>query len=267
MSRTAVEAGPTAVRLATMAMGTRFELVLSGTERVMLQAAGEAAIERIEELHRMLTRFEESSLLGHLRRVAPAPVPVDRSAFRLFATAEAIRVASEGGFDIGAGTDGIRLDERAGTVALAGGEVELDLGAVAKGFAIDEAGAILRELGVDDGFLHGGTSSALGLGKRSWRVSLGGSGPVVELTGSALSVSAAVVARAGARVAHIRDPRTGREIQSDRRVAVSGPTATEADGWSTAILVLGRRPASLGANWRVWISESPDRWSELPAAS
>jgi thiamine biosynthesis lipoprotein len=245
-------------------MGTRFELVLAGDDSARLRAAGEAALDQIEELHRALTRFEPSSLLAHLRRMAPRPVAVGRELFGLFAGAAAIQRDSGGGFDPGWDPDGLRLDPDAATVAL-DRDRPLDFGAIAKGYALDRAAALLRLAGVERAFVHGGTSSAIGIGT-GWRIRLGGgpepaTGPIVTLADAALGVSDTRGHR-GDGSAHIRDPRTGRPAVP-RRAAVVGPSAMLADAWSTAAAVLGYRPPALGAEWRLWLGEPGSSWQEV----
>ncbi|MDX2060398.1 MAG: FAD:protein FMN transferase [Gemmatimonadales bacterium] len=250
------------VRLATAAMGTRFELVLTDGNPDHLRAAGEAALERIEELHRTLSRFEPASLLAHLRRVAPRPVPIGADLLGLLTAADVVRQASGGAFDIGAGSDGLAVDPVTASATLVDPDRSLDLGAIAKGFALDQAAAVLRDAGVERGFLHGGTSSAVAIGA-DWRVALDGAAAPITLSDSALGVSAAWTVRAGQRVPHVVDPRTGQTVTASRRVAVVGPNAMLADAWSTALLVLGARPAALGAEWRVWIEDAENPWQEI----
>jgi thiamine biosynthesis lipoprotein ApbE len=45
------------------------------------------------------------------------------------------------------------------------------------------------------------------------------------------------------------DPRTGEVLDGPRRAVVVGPSARLADAWSTAALVLGKRPDGLGPDW------------------
>lgn len=261
----AVAARSTPVRLAVAAMGTRFELVLEGEDPVALRTAGEAAIERIEELHRHLSRFDPASLVSHLRRVSPHAVAVGADLFPLFEAAELARTASGGAFDIGAGASGLTLDPDRSTVAVASSVGSLDFGAIAKGFALDQAAAILRAAGVARAFLHGGTSSAIGIGG-PWTVALGGRNPpIVTLTDSALGVSASWVDRGGGPEPHVVDPRTGMALTARRRAAVLGPSALWADAWSTAALVLGHRPPASGAGWRLWLGADDGDWTEIAA--
>lgn len=260
------------LRLATHAMATRFELVLAGEDGPGLRAIGEAALDEIGLWHARLSRFEPSSLLSHLNRTAAShAVPLDDETFELFALCERVWRASEGAFDptvaplmerwgvagvasadgARVGFGGVRLDHPRRSIAF-DGPVSLDLGAVAKGFALDRAGAILRDHCVDAAFLHAGTSSALAIGappgEDAWRIAVRGAhAPVgVALRDSALGVSAPRgrrVALDGAPAGHIMDPRAGAPAAGVETAGAVCACAAEADAWSTALVVLAARPA------------------------
>jgi thiamine biosynthesis lipoprotein len=161
---------------------------------------------------------------------------------------------SEGAFDISVpaeGMDAIVLDAEACTVRLMR-EVPLDLGGIAKGHAIDLAARVLREHGIDRAFLHGGTSSAIGIGApfeaEGWRVELAGGGEAM-LRDRALSVSAVWDGNPHPTL----DPRTGHPIPGPRRAVVTGPRARMADALSTALLVSSSH--GLVASWSRWFGE------------
>ena len=220
-------------------MGTRFELVLPAGNFATTRAIGEAALAEIEDCHRRFSKFARSSLLSHIMRsVDRGPVPVDRDTFELFEDALEVHAVSEGAFDVtvpARGMDAIVLDAEACTVRLMR-EVPLDLGGIAKGHAIDLAARVLRDHGIDRAFLHGGTSSAIGIGTpfdgEAWRVELAGGGEVM-LRDRALSVSAVWDGNPHPTL----DPRTGEAVPGPRRAVVTGPAARLADALSTALLV------------------------------
>jgi thiamine biosynthesis lipoprotein len=248
-----------ATRLATAAMGTRFELVLPGADPIAARSAGEAAIERIEEAHRLFTRFESSSLLAHLQRVAPASVAVDPDTAHLFADLAQVAAESGGAFDpTGAGAwNEIEVDLLQQRIGLRRPDIDLDLGAIAKGHAIDLAVAALREAGIEHAFVHGGTSSGFGFGTQAdgspWRIGWAGGPETFELVDQAYAVSATRRIRDGKLEEHVVDPRRGGLVREARQVIVVGPTARWADAWATAALVLGERPTGMDSRWTVLI--------------
>jgi FAD:protein FMN transferase len=284
-----MQAAAPSLLLATSAMATRFELVI-GDDRADARAIGEAALEEIELCHRRLSRFAPDSLLSHINRTAAVrAVRLDAETFALLREALTVRLQSGGAFDIdvgghmdalrtGAATQqrpaaddvGIELDERACTVRFARADISLDLGGIAKGHAIDRAVAVLREYGVRSALLHGGTSSVAAIGappgSAGWRVALARvpGAPQVVLCDSTLSVS--WPGAPSGESAHIVDPRTGR-VAGSVIVGVVGKSARLGDAWSTALAVLGHRPAAMPAELTTCISRpgSAAEWSG-PAA-
>jgi len=272
-------AGRAPLRLALAAMGTRFELALHGNDRVQARAAGEEAVAEIDACHRRFNRFAESSLVSLIRRSPTGrTIPLDTDTFELLADAVAVHHASGGAFDItvaplvdslvyanrqdeqagiAPGMEAIELDPDARTIRITRAGVSLDLGAIAKGHALDLAARVLRENGIDAALLHGGTSSVIAIGRPpgadAWRIGIArapGTEPVT-LCDAALSVSTARGDTTGdaSLAGHVVDPRAGTLAARPRAVVVSGPTARLADAWATALVVLGTRPAALGRKW------------------
>lgn len=258
-------------------MGTRFEIVLCGDDARRLRSAGEAALERIGEAHRTFSRFDSDSLIAHLRRTAPSRIPVDRDSLALFSSVEQVRRGSGGAFNLfchqPSGAEHPAIDITHGTIGFGSASWDPDFGGCAKGFAIDWAVTVLRDAGVSQAFLQGGTSSVYALGAPpdvpGWRVALGprSDDPVVCLRDEALACSATMVPREGRTTRHLVDPRTGQSVTVDRRVVITGPTAGPADAWSTATAVLGHRPAGLTDEWTLWMHEETTGWRTLTTAA
>lgn len=297
------------IRLATEAMATRFELVLHGEDELFLRAAAEEAVQIIHEQHARLSAFAPSSLVYRLNTLAAQrPVELDAELWDLLSLCQQVWKLSNGAFDPAIGSlmkrwgfrgdppptsDGLRaagfacveLDAPRRTVRFHHSDVALDFGAVAKGFALDLVAQHLRSLGVRVALLHGGTSTAIALGsppaQPSWKVQIPGPLPsdpplTARLADRALSVSSpagrTVQAEAGTR-GHIMDPVSGAPAPTGKVAAVAGISAAETDAWSTALIVLGTRPASMPAGlesaWlaagRTWIIEPPGADSETTA--
>ena len=254
------------MRLATAAMGTRFELVIEDEGPERHRGAAEAALAAIEECHARFSRFLPESLVAHLARIpAGTAVRLDRDTFELFASAVEVWRCSRGAFDITGGAAcmaAIRLDAHRGTIALDRAGVLLDLGAIAKGHALDLAALALREAGVVSAFLHGGTSSAIGIGPKRWAIALSADA-VIELWNAALAVS-----RTGHDTPHpTYDPATGKSLDVERWVAVTGPSARLCDAWATAVAVLGREPLRMPLEYELRSTVYGQRSTECPAAA
>lgn len=276
--RAAGEAEP--VLLASMAMGTRFELVLAGGDPVQLRAAGESALDEIRSAHDRLTVFERSSVVSRINAAAgERGVRVDSELLGLFVLAERVRRESGGAFDVtigramermgfdrggilpaeSSGRCDLAIDEAGSTVLLTDRAGALDMGGIGKGFGLDLAALSLEDAGVVSALLHGGTSTARAIGPRPdgapWTVSVpapepGGQPLLIGLRDGAVSVS---ILHAGSAdgSAHVVDPATGAEAAGATAAVCAGPLAAEADAWSTAMLVTGgHAPGLWSALWR-----------------
>ena len=180
---------PAMVMLSTHAMATRFELVLYGADAVRLRAAGEEALAEVERLEAQLSAYRaDSEISGINRRAATEAVRVEPRLFHLLKHCAAFSHATDGAFDItvgplmrawrfirdaGAvptgdeieaarrlvGIANVELDPDLLTVRFKQPDMQLDLGAYGKGYAIERAIDSLKENGVTSALLHGGTSS------------------------------------------------------------------------------------------------------------
>lgn len=194
------------VTLAGHAMATRFEIVLCGDHPVRLRAAGEAALKEIERLEAQLSPYRPESEIAQVNACAARePVRVSPGVFTLLQHARRLHQESGGAFDITIGTlvgcwgfrDGrgtvpdpealarareetgmhrMHLNPADSTVQFERQGMMLDLGAIGKGYAVDQAADILREAGVTRALIHGGTSTVYALGRppdaESWNVAI-----------------------------------------------------------------------------------------------
>jgi thiamine biosynthesis lipoprotein len=235
------------VRLAALAMGTRFEAVLVGEDAGFLRAAGEEALELISDEHVRLSRFEPDSVVSHVNRNASSDwVGVDGEFAELLKLCAQAVTASGGAFDptvtssSDCGWAGVELDGR--RIRFHEPGLSLDFGAIAKGWALDLARVALLDAGVERALLHGGTSSVLAIGappeRAGWGVALGEKGaPQCSLRDSALGVSAPNGEAGGE--GHVLDPGSGVAANRVAIAAVVSESAAWADAWSTALVVRG----------------------------
>ena len=267
------------------AMGCRFEMMIVNdrvqeTGRDLFSASGfesesQAILEEMRELvmdwHRRLSVFEEGSIVSRINRAKGGEhIEIDQDMCGLLKQCERYRVMTDGAFNIASGTlmralgfrdldrdrkrveavdleRAIVTDERTGTVCKTHDLIELDFGAVAKGFVIDLVCDELSEFGVEHAFVHGGTSSVCAIGRdgsdQAWTMRVGDEqdGLVVELDGMSAGISevgSRVVDDEGEQRGHVMDPRRKESASGDWwQVACVHPSAAFADAMSTAMCV------------------------------
>ena len=261
--------------LARDAMRVRFELLLEGHDPVTLRAAGEEALAEIVSVEKFLNPFDSSSDLFAVNAwAAQRPVSISGPTMAFLRLARTLSDATGGAFDPtiaplrrlwesgepsdralktalqSVGMHRVILDEGESTVAFADSYVRLDPGALAKGWALERAADLLREAGVTQAILHGGTSSVVAIGApddaAGWTVGIRGPcsdlvSAVATLRDDSLSVSAIYGTWLAPDRGHIIDPRSGIPVAEESRLAVvQSPSAAEAEALSTALLVVGK---------------------------
>jgi thiamine biosynthesis lipoprotein len=149
----------------------------------------------------------------------------------------------------------VELDTLKGTLRLADPAVRIDLGGIAKGYGVDRVASLLTRAGVADALIDlSGNMVALGSppGRPHWIIGIrdpfGGEVPLgrLALTDQAVATSGdyeQFVGVGGRRYGHILDPRTGWPAGGLVSVTVVTNSATAADGWATALFVMGSAAA------------------------
>ncbi len=149
------------------------------------------------------------------------------------------------------GQDKLTLGAEAATRTDAG--VHIDLSAIAKGWAVDEVSAALSRLGHPDHMVEVGgevRASGTNASDQPWRIAIEQpsngrrtANHVVGLMDQAMATSGDYRNFRevdGKRISHTIDPRTGRPVEHTlASISVVAPTCVDADGWATALMVLG----------------------------
>lgn len=164
--------------------------------------------------------------------------------------------------------------------------LELDLGGIGKGCALDLAAKEIERAGIGSALLDlGGQLTAVGLppGGGSWRIGIRSPGrpdhllAVLDTTPGSVSTSSNdedALEVAGRKLGHILDPRTGKPASSGVFLAtVIAPQAAVADALSTALVVAGsgRAPQILerfpGSEAVLFVESGTGSWRVLASAS
>jgi thiamine biosynthesis lipoprotein len=269
------------LHLSRTAMACRFDVTLPINARAGIRIA-RGALDQIDLLERQLTVFREDSEVSYINRhAAERPVPVEPRLFELLVLSQRLNHQTGGAFDITstplsrcwgflrrqgsipgpaeleaararAGADKLTVDAEMRTVRFAREGVEINLGSIGKGYALDRVVSLLRP-SVDAALLSAGSSSirAIGSGDRSrngWIVGLRNPRDkrtrlgILRIRDCAVSTSGdeeQFFEHQGKRYGHIIDPRSGLPADLVSGVSVVTQNAAVSDALATAFYVGG----------------------------
>jgi FAD:protein FMN transferase len=264
-------------------MGVPFRIVLYASDPGAAQDAARAAFDRVAQLNQIMSDYETDSELNELSRTAGQGkgVHVSDDLWIVLNQAQRLAEQSEGAFDVtvgpavtlwrrarrsqhlpeperlaeaekAVGFKKMRLDPQNHTVELLVKGMKLDLGGIAKGYALDQALHTLKAHHITRALVTGGGDMAMSEpppGQPGWRIEIA---PLdvphapptkfVFLSNAALATSGDVFQRLeieGKRYSHIVDPRTGLGLTDHGLVTIITQDCTTADALATAVSVLG----------------------------
>jgi FAD:protein FMN transferase len=266
------------------AMACRFEVTMRQSEEVGIAAATDA-LDEIDRLESRLTVFRDSSEVSVVNsEAAKTSVEVSSQLFDLLTLCKQLYEETAGAFDITSGpltrcwgflrrqgrlpaqdeidqamlvvgSDKLLFDETTRSVRFERQGMEINLGSIGKGYALDSA-ANLMSTKVSGALLNAGSSSMRAIGKGEhgdgWLVGLRNPRSklrrlgVLRLRDCALSTSGSeeqFFEDQGKRYSHIIDPRSGWPASGVTSVSVVAPTAAVSDALATAFFVGGRELA------------------------
>jgi thiamine biosynthesis lipoprotein len=286
-------------------MGTVLEIELVARDGAEGRATLERCFERVAELERLFTRFDPGSALSRLNEAAGGgPLDVDPALARILADSREYASVTRGSFDptVGplvalwgeaarrgsppssgelaaararVGSEGIEVSRDASRARLARPGMAVDLGGIAKGWALDRVGEILAADGVTDAFASFGGSSFLALGtppgEPGWRVLLRDAGNgfagELRLRDRSLAVSGSLgqtLEIAGRVYGHVIDPRNGEPLVRAAEAAVVAPSGALAEALGKALLVLGEEE---GIALAEELADAEAFWIDAPGRS
>ena len=293
-------AGPT-VRLETRAMACPWSVVLNPGPPEQVLAAS-CALDLVHPIEQLLSIYRDDSVISQLKTLRPGePRKLPAEVIQLLIQCQELAERTGGAFDPTSGpvirlwrecrhagripeqveidrallrcgmSRLVKLNSTDSTICLHSPGVEIDLGAIGKGYAIDQMSEALlgrvedtvlptkenMKAPLSSFLLHGGFSSLCAHGSHNghagWPVGLRNplfpdrNYATLLLRDRALATSGSNVQffrHQGERYGHILDPRTGWPVQGMLSVTVTAPTAAEADALSTAFYVMGQAAAA-----------------------
>ncbi|MEW6129934.1 MAG: FAD:protein FMN transferase [Acidobacteriota bacterium] len=263
-------------------MWTTFEIVAYGENQTRLAEAAEAAFEEIERLDHQLSNYSETSELTYINRnAAHREITCEKELFDLLQYALDYSRATDGAFDItvgplmkawgffkgqgrvpdakalqavmaNVGYEHVKLHSAKRAIRFDREGIELDLGGIAKGYAVDKAAEILRASGVQSALITAGSSSIYAIGtppnQTSWKIAVNDPTSrarqvtTLELKDQSISTSGCHEKsfEIGEKTyCHIMNPRTGYPVDGILSATIITPRGVDAEVFSKVVMVSG----------------------------
>jgi len=259
-------------RFSHEAMATTFELFILHEDGHYAQQAAQAAFDKLDELERELSRYVENSDISRINNLsAGQSVKVGLDTFECLQISRRINTETNGAFDITVGSlmscllnpdkslrapteeelnlarqrtgmNHLQLDESQYTVELLRDGVKIDLGGIGKGYAIDKMVELLSYWSIDVALIHGGYSTALGIGSprgtKGWPVTLSNPRDLKQTLGALFLKNQALSSSGVQKGRHIIDPRKAKPVEGRCAAWACAGDAATADALSTAFMVM-----------------------------
>ena len=259
-------------------MGTEVSVYLWHDDVAQGNAALEAVFVEIERINLLMSTYLEESRISAINRdAAVQPVDAGEELFQLILRSLDISILTRGAFDVTYDSVGQHYDFRAGerpdnatvreelksidyrlvemnrtnnTISFARAGVRINLGGIAKGYAVERGVEILKKFGVRHGRVTAGGDTRLLGDRRGQPWMVGVRDPreedrltvTIPLQDEAISTSGdyeRFFLEDGKRYHHILQPSTGEPASSIRSATVVGPDAVITDALSTSVFVMG----------------------------
>ncbi len=259
-------------------MGTVFEIATYGTNPTKASLAMDRAFQEMDRLELVMSIYKPASELSRLNRTAHLQTQtVSQDLYQVIQESLHFSNLSNGAFDVTVGplakrwkavgcgqpvpspTEGKRLLHGVGyrqvelippnRIRFHSSRLEIDLGAIGKGYAVDRAAAVLRSFGIGCALMNSGGSTfyAIGYppGESGWQVHLCDPttpfDPYVLLNENSVSTSQQTPSSLLGlpEFGHIIDPVAGEPLESATAVSVVAESATASDALSTVLLLMG----------------------------
>ena len=298
-----------------VSMACTYTIVVYGTDAKQLPLIVNAALDEVDRIDNLMSNYKPESALSRINQEASKePVLVEPELFNFIQLCLKYSQESDGAFDITVGPlmkawgffrgegripwtfelwnvlrkvgyQHLILNPKERTLQFVRSGMELDLGGIAKGYAVDRVVCLLKEYNIKQAFVSAGGSTVYGLGSPpnsdGWEVNIRDPicpndphkrAGVVTLKDRSLSISGnyeKFFRVGGVTYSHIMDPHTGRPVENMLSVAVLTDTGVDGDALDDVFYVLGVDKSKLylqkhpGAEVFIFLPEADKNWKTV----
>jgi thiamine biosynthesis lipoprotein len=230
------------------AMAVTFDVFIIHKDTLYAGQAAQAAFNVTDRLENNLSRFIENSDVSRINSLGKGrPLQIGLSTFECLQISIEMSKQTNGAFDVTfsssrKGRNLIKLNESEHTVELLANGIQIDLGAIGKGYAADKMGQLLDDWGIDTALISAGQSTILPIGVpqglKGWPLSLSDPADYNRVLAKIYLADFAVSASGLLKGPHIITPRTGKPAKGKLAAWATAKTASSADALSTAFMVM-----------------------------
>ncbi|MBI3600901.1 MAG: FAD:protein FMN transferase [Nitrospinae bacterium] len=259
-------------------MGTPVEVIVVHNNEVTARKAINDAFSAMERVDRLMSNFKEDSDISRInKRAVNEDVTVDGDVIEVLKKSIYYSEISDGAFDITIGGveelysfgEGGKLPEdhkfkdavknigykniriKGNTVRLLKRGAKLDLGGIAKGYAVDKGIEAIKRCGINDALINAG-GNIRGIGKSEsgqWKIGILHPREEDKLIDTLVLINFSTATSGdyrkffisnGKRYHHILNPNTGLSVEGVQSVTIIAPLAVDADALSTTVFVMGK---------------------------
>ena len=235
-------------------LGTFVEIRLTGANKARVSVAATRAFEVVAEIDGLMSFHRPESDMSRLNRAPIGEwVSVHARTRRVLAMSNKFFTASGGVFDVRS-RSGVKNDPLIEPVEISGrrvrrtGDGALDLGGIAKGYAVDAAVAVLKRAGMTSGLVNAG-GDLRAFGSVAWPIALrhpANPSAVVP----ALALKRGALATSGSYFARRPGDRKWNAALRRRSITVAAPTCMAADGLTKVVALAPRAAKQLLRRFR-----------------
>ncbi|MEO6366365.1 MAG: FAD:protein FMN transferase [Steroidobacteraceae bacterium] len=259
-------------------MGTRCAVEVWATDRSEGEAAIEAVLADMRRIDALMSTYKPDSEISRVNvNAAKGPVPISAELFSLLETSQQYSRLSAGVFDITYASVGylydyrqhvkpdekaidvalnsvdyrqLKLDAARHTIAFGRPGMRIDLGGIAKGYAVDRGIEILKARGLAHAMVNAGGDTrvsgdrfgkpwVIGIRHPDRKDEVALKVPLVDAAFSTSGDYERFFDEGGVRYHHILNPKTGKSPHEVRSVTIIASNATRTDGLSKTVFILG----------------------------